>query len=88
MLNRYQCRAGRALLDWSQRELAERSSLSAGTIRDFETGRRTPTRANLAAMRRVMEAAGISFWNDVAPGARIHLGPPVELTDAADESPA
>lgn len=86
MLNRYQCRAGRALLDWSQRDLAQRANLSAGTIRDFETGRRTPTLNNLASMRRAMEGAGVSFWNDVAPGARIHLGQPVEVPAGGGET--
>ena len=33
-----QCRAARALLDWTQDELAERAEVSRGTIRGFESG--------------------------------------------------
>ncbi|NEH46127.1 helix-turn-helix domain-containing protein [Rhizobium leguminosarum] len=32
------CRAARALLDWTQRDLAERTSMSAVSIRAFEKG--------------------------------------------------
>lgn len=71
MLNAIQCRAARAILGWTQADLAAHSSLSPGTVRDFETGRRTPTRANVAAMRRALEEAGIVLFNDDAPGARL-----------------
>jgi DNA-binding transcriptional regulator YiaG len=54
-----QCRAARVWLGWSQTELAGRANISLSTVRDFETGRRTPTANNLAAMRRTIEAAGI-----------------------------
>ncbi|WP_315855070.1 helix-turn-helix transcriptional regulator [Chenggangzhangella methanolivorans] len=37
-----QCRAARALLDWTQEELANAANLSLSTVRDFEKGRRTP----------------------------------------------
>jgi transcriptional regulator with XRE-family HTH domain len=90
MLNRIQCRAARAILEWSQADLAARSNLSAGTIRDFETGRRTPTRANLVAMRRALEEGGVLILNDTSPGARLlpKNGAPIALPDAPDESRA
>lgn len=55
------CRAGRALLNWSQTKLAEKSNLSMTTIRDYESGRRVPGINNLAAMQRAMENAGVTF---------------------------
>ena len=72
MLNRAQSRAARALLEWSQADLAARSNLSKSTVRDFEIGRRQPAINNLAAMRRALEEAGIELFNDNAPGARLH----------------
>jgi transcriptional regulator with XRE-family HTH domain len=68
-----QSRAARALLDWSQAELAERSNLSESTVRDFEKGRRLPTINNLAALRHALESAGVIFidQNGDGPGIRI-----------------
>jgi len=58
-----QLRAARALLDWSQAMLAERTKLSVLTIRRME-GERGPsgsTEANVEAVRRALEGAGIVF---------------------------
>ena len=54
-----QSRAARGWLGWSQTELATRASVSLSTVRDFETGVRTPIANNIAAMRRAIEEAGI-----------------------------
>jgi transcriptional regulator with XRE-family HTH domain len=59
-----QSRAARGWLGWSQTELAKRANISLSTVRDFETGQRTPIANNLAAMRRVIEAAGIRLLFD------------------------
>jgi DNA-binding transcriptional regulator YiaG len=56
-----QCRAARAWLNLSQEELAKAATVGASTVRDFEAGRREPTRNNLAAMKAVLEKGGISF---------------------------
>lgn len=56
-----QCRAARAWLGWSQQQLANKSGVSASTVRDFETGRRIPIANNLRAIRRALEDAGIQF---------------------------
>lgn len=56
-----QCRAARVLLDWSQDDLSERSLVSVSTIRNFEQGKRATYPANLAALRRAFEDAGIEF---------------------------
>lgn len=58
-----QLRAARALLDWSQAKLAQKTKLSVLTIRRME-GARGPsgsTEANVEAVRRVLEAAGVIF---------------------------
>jgi transcriptional regulator with XRE-family HTH domain len=67
MLSPAQSRAGRALLGWSQAELAEASHLGLSTLRAFETGKRVPTFNNLEGIRRALEGAGVEFIG--APGA-------------------
>ncbi|WP_052513251.1 HNH endonuclease [Paracoccus sanguinis] len=54
-------RAARALLQWSQSDLAKASKVGVSTIADFEKAARTPIAANLQAIRRTLETAGISF---------------------------
>jgi len=54
-------RAGRALVQWSQADLAKAAGVGVSTIADFEKGARTPIANNLAAIRRALEAAGVTF---------------------------
>jgi len=61
MLTPEQSRAARGWLDWSQGELAERSSVSMSTVRDFEKGRRMPIANNMEAIQRAFISAGIDF---------------------------
>lgn len=73
-----QLRAARALLDWSQAKLAEKTKLSVLTIRRME-GSRGPsgsTEANVEAVRRALEAAGVIF---LAPKANKDGGAGVRL---------
>jgi transcriptional regulator with XRE-family HTH domain len=51
----------RAALDWSMKDLAGRSGVSANTIDRFENDRATPIPANLKALRQAFEAAGVRF---------------------------
>lgn len=64
------CRAARALLGLTVRELGERSGIAFETINKFENGRpmRDSTRARLS---EVLEAAGVEILNGNAPGARM-----------------
>lgn len=66
-----QCRAARALLDWSQGELADASGVATKTIADFERGQRTPYDRTLADIQKALEAAGIEFTNGGQPGVRM-----------------
>src|SRR5207248_1687563 len=56
-----QCRAARALLSWTQAELAERANLSRKTVADFEQENRdvhVRTRHDIAT---TLEKAGVEF---------------------------
>jgi transcriptional regulator with XRE-family HTH domain len=64
-----QCRAARGWLGWSQLDLARRASVAKNTIYEFETGRRVPTRNNLMAIQRAVEAAGIILLFNAADQA-------------------
>lgn len=68
-----QSRAGRALIGWSQDELATASHLGLSTIRDFEGGRRVPTHNNLAAIRRALEEGGVQLIPENGGGAGVRL---------------
>jgi transcriptional regulator with XRE-family HTH domain len=71
-----QSAAGRALLGWSQRDLAEKAHLGESTVRNFEKGRGAQTYNNVLAMRVAMEAAGVIFLDAdemMGPGARLRL---------------
>jgi DNA-binding transcriptional regulator YiaG len=59
-----QCRAARAWLNWPQDALAKAANVGVSTVRDFEAGRREPTRNNLTAMKAALETGGISFVDD------------------------
>lgn len=76
MLTGVQIRMARNALQWSVRELAQRSAVSTSTITRAETADGIPstTRANLQLLRATLEAAGIEFIGtpDDAPGIRIH----------------
>jgi len=58
-----QCRAARALLDWTQPQLAAAAGLGLSTVVDFEKERRSVSAEATAAMRTALEAAGIEFIN-------------------------
>ena len=68
-----QCRAARALLDWTQARLAETSQVGNATIRNFESGTGVPQNSTLAAIQRALEAAGVIFVeeNGEGPGVRL-----------------
>ena len=64
MITPAQCRAARALLDWSQQDLAKAAHLGLSTIRDFEKGRRMPTHNNLQGIKIALEQAGVEIGRE------------------------
>lgn len=60
MMKVEQCRAARALLDWSAQQLAEQAGVGVATVRRFESGS-TVADASVTAMTKALVAAGVSL---------------------------
>lgn len=68
-----QCRAARALLDWSQQQLAEASKVGNATIRNFEGGKSGPQSSTLQVLRAALESAGVIFVDENGEGPGVRL---------------
>jgi transcriptional regulator with XRE-family HTH domain len=89
MLTSEQCRAARGWLGWTQQELADKSGVGLSTVRAFEAGTRAPIRANLAALRHAINAAGVQlvFKKDRPIGIAVVDEPTgADVNDAADRA--
>jgi transcriptional regulator with XRE-family HTH domain len=73
MITATQCRAARALLDWSQQELADRAGVGIVTVRQLEAGNTRPRRATLDVIRRALESAGVEFIDENGGGPGVRL---------------
>ncbi len=60
-VNARQIKAARALLDWSQKDLAEASGLSISTIRNIEAGFISPRDKTMGSIISILEDANIEF---------------------------
>jgi transcriptional regulator with XRE-family HTH domain len=65
-----QCRAARALLNWSQEDLVRASGITKKTIADFERGATTPRANTLSQIQAALEGEGIEFVNHDRAGVR------------------
>lgn len=70
-------RAARALMGWTQQELADKSGVPLRTIARLELGEGSPQRRTVAAIRSALEAAGVEFIpeNGGGPGVRLRRRP-------------
>jgi transcriptional regulator with XRE-family HTH domain len=73
MITATQCRAARALLDWSQQELADSAGVGIVTVRQLEAGNTQPRRATLEVVRRALESAGVEFIDENGGGPGVRL---------------
>lgn len=75
MLSSEMVRAGRALLRWEQKDLAEASGVSLPTIKRLEAapGALSAHGPTISAMRRAFEAAGLEFIPENGGGAGIRF---------------
>ena len=70
-----QCRAARALLNWSQQDLTKRASISAVSIRAFEKGGNMRA-SNQKLLRLIFEDAGIEVIDANGGGAGVRFREP------------
>lgn len=73
-----QVKAARALLGWSQSDLAERSGISLPTVKRLETseGEIGGRAATGEAIRAALEAAGVLFIEENGGGPGVRLRKP------------
>ena len=66
-----QCRAARALLRWTQGQLAQQATVARKTVADFELGNRSLHRRTRLDITVALEAAGVEFiWSADGEGVR------------------
>jgi ribosome-binding protein aMBF1 (putative translation factor) len=68
-----QSRAARALIGWSQPELAAAARVGVSTIQNFETGRSVPNPKNMSDIIAALEAAGVIFVDENGDGPGVRL---------------
>jgi transcriptional regulator with XRE-family HTH domain len=68
-----QARAARGLLNWTVRDLSERSGLHRNTVTNFETGRYAGRPEAVDAMQSALESGGVVFLpqNGNGPGVAL-----------------
>lgn len=68
-----QCRAARALLNWSATTLGKKVNVGRNVVSRFENGSPNTRHGTVVAMQKVMEAAGVVFIpeNGGGPGVRL-----------------
>lgn len=82
-----QCRAARALIEWTQPRLADAAKLGLSTIVDFEKSRRPVSIEAVTAICRALERAGVKFIPENGGGAGVRLEKPTVASDGAEISP-
>jgi hypothetical protein len=79
MLTAAQCRAARALVEWSCDQLADASRTEADVIRKFEAKFEEPNESTKQRIRIALEAAGAVFIpekDDAGEGVRLKFSRP------------
>jgi transcriptional regulator with XRE-family HTH domain len=74
MVSQRQIRAARALLGWSQQDLADRAILSLNAVKRLENGKSDPRLSTITAVQSALEAGGIEFipaHSDKGEGVRL-----------------
>ncbi|HSK40146.1 MAG TPA: helix-turn-helix domain-containing protein [Arenibaculum sp.] len=70
MITPRQIKAARALLGWSQQDLADKAILAFNTVRRIEAGQNDPRKSSMDRIHTTLAAAGIEFSHDGDEGVR------------------
>jgi transcriptional regulator with XRE-family HTH domain len=70
-----QCRAARALLGWTQAELAGRAGIKVLVLRRFETGQTDPRASTRDRIERALLDAGIMLTDNDSIGVTLRRRP-------------
>jgi transcriptional regulator with XRE-family HTH domain len=77
MITSCQIRAARALINWSGRELADKSGIGVATIRRMELADGVPSSnaQNLELIQKTLEGLGVEFVGspEDRPGVRLNI---------------
>ena len=84
MITKEQIRAARALLDWNQKDLAEKAGISEPTIKLVETGKVRSNESTMLAIRSALEKADIEFLPNSGVRFRDDAITVLEKRDAKD----
>ncbi len=76
MITAEQCRAARALLAWSQQQLATAAEVGVVTVHQLEAETSEPRRATLRSIRQAFEAAGVEFIDENGGGLGVRFRKP------------
>ncbi|HZH82315.1 MAG TPA: helix-turn-helix transcriptional regulator [Phototrophicaceae bacterium] len=68
-----QCKAARALLEFTQSDLAAAARLGLSTVVDFEKKRRQVSLAAIQAIRGALAAQGVEFIDENGGGPGVRL---------------
>jgi predicted transcriptional regulator len=68
-----QCRAGRALLEITQTQLATSAGLGLSTVVDFEKGRRQVSSESIELIFRALTQAGVELIDENGGGPGVRL---------------
>ena len=76
MITPRQIRAARALLGWSQQQLADKAIISLNALTRLERGRVDPRVSTLDAVHKALSKAGIEFLSANEKGEGVRLADP------------
>jgi hypothetical protein len=73
ILTAAQCRAARAMVEWSAERLSEASAIDLSTLRNFEARFTRPSEGTLRRLRTTLEQAGVLFVPENGRGAGVRF---------------
>lgn len=76
MITPRQIRAARALLGWSQQQLADKAIVSINALARLERGKVDPRMSTLMAVHKALTEAGVEFLSAGEKGEGVRLADP------------